>query len=259
MVAIAAVGVLFATPFPPGQQNKPPISQSPDRTVPEESLDYFDAGVVDGTDDTVEKTRKLKVLTLTEENTIEYNAAVDYASALSVVKKIKAAQNKPVDRIYLLVTSPGGSVIAGAMILEAIQGSKVPIDTVCVVLCASMGAQIHSVGAKRYMTDKSILMYHPAAGGFEGEFDTMISRMNFLNRYVNKMDAYIAQRAGIPYAEFKKRIRNEYWLDAVEATSERFNDGVVYLDDGREPKADFLFLVPDSEEKSPAKGFFGGH
>lgn len=258
MGLILCVGALFVTPGSVPKASKPPAVEQPDRTVPGPDLSYFDRGVEDQTDDTVQPTQKVKVLTLTDENTIELNDEISYQSSLDAIKKIKAAQSNGVPRLTLLITSPGGSVLDGAQIIAAIQGSKVPVDTVCVLICASMGAQIHQSGAKRYMTGHSILMFHPASGGFQGEFDTMISRMNFLNRYINKMDAYVAQRAGIPYAEFKKRTRSEYWLDATEATGERFNDGVVYLEDSRSHSPSIVFLVPGTEEKSPVHQYFKG-
>lgn len=195
---------------------------------------------------------KLKVLTLTDSNTVEFEEEVTYESSKRLISKIKSMQNT--DRIYLLITSPGGSVLAGAMVLETIQGSKIPVDTVCVGICASMGAQIHAVGSHRYMTNKSVLMYHPASGGVQGDFNVMESRIAFYKRYVAKMDMYIAERANIPYEQFKARVRDELWIDAQDATSDGFNDNVVYLDDKRSPpEGSIMFLVPGSENRKSRK------
>lgn len=197
---------------------------------------------------------KLKVLTLTDQNTVTFEDDVTYESAQRVIADLRDMASKgTAKRIYLLITSPGGSVLAGTMIIETMQGSKIPVDTVCVGLCASMGAHMHASGAKRYMTNKSILMYHPASGGVEGEFDSMVSRLSFLNRYVTKLDMYVADRAGVPYEDFKAKTRDELWLDAQDATFDGFNDTIVYLDDKREPKSPFSFLTSQEQGKSKPK------
>lgn len=225
-----------------------------DREISEDLAPYL-PGVEDNTDDSSPKRRKVKVITLTNENSVELYGEVNLSSVELAIEELNERKKNNPERIYLVITSPGGSVLAGAMLLSSIEGSDIPVDTICVALCASMGAQIHAMGEKRYMTDRSSLMFHPAAGGFQGEFDTMISRMNYLNRYVSKMDAYVARRTGIPYDEFKKRIRNELWLDSQEATDENFNDAIAYIEDHR--KKVLFFELPGGENKtSPTEKFF---
>lgn len=245
----------------PDSKAPPTKPHQEERIVPDVGVPGYSPGVEDRTDDTTPAKRRVKVLTLTKDNTVELTGGVTYLSVLRTQEKLKAAIAKNPERIYLLITSPGGEVISGAQLLATIEGSPIPIDTVCVALCASMGAQIHAVGSQRYMTDKSLLMFHPASGGVQGEFDTVISQLNFLNRYVNKMDAYVARRAGIPYEVFKARTRNEYWMDSEEATDSNFNDRIVYLDDEREAEPLSIFGGTDLKKdkvESPASTFFKG-
>lgn len=216
-----------------------------DRSVPEDPIGIY-SRLKSGTI-VSEAGMKLKVITLTDENTVEFEDEVTYESSKALIAKLKQVKNT--DRIYLLITSPGGSVLSGAMVVETVQGSKIPVDTVCVGMCASMGAQIHAVGVRRYMTNKSVLMYHPASGGVQGDFNNMGSRLAFYKRYVTKMDMYIAERAGIPYEEFKSRVRDELWIDAQDATFDGFNDNVVYLDDKRSPKLSIFDTFGSSGEQ----------
>lgn len=190
--------------------------------------------------------RRIKVLTLTNENTVEFFSEVSHPSSLQAIKEIKEKQLNPdVERLYFLITSPGGSVFSGLMVLEAIEGSPVPVDTICVGFCASMGAHMHQIGKNRYMTNKSTLMFHPASGGVQGEVETMRSQILYIDRLVSKLDEQIAKRANIPLTEFKRRLRSEYWLDSEDATDLGFNDEIVYLQDERVP------------EKSLPMGIFG--
>jgi ATP-dependent protease ClpP protease subunit len=67
--------------------------------------------------------------------------------------------------VYLVLNSPGGSVIDGTRLMNFIKYSGKNVVTICDNLCASMAFQIFQVGKTRYMTDKAILMAHPASGG----------------------------------------------------------------------------------------------
>lgn len=227
------------------------------RSVPPDPVQFI-PGLNTKTDDVIsDASGKIKVLNLTDENTVTFEDEVTYDSAKRVSQEIKKRQD--LDRIYLVITSPGGSVMSGAMVIETIQGSKVPVDTICVGLCASMGAQIHAVGEHRYMTNKSVLMYHPASGGVQGEFNNMESRLAFYKRYVTKMDMFIAERAKIPYEEFKSRLRDELWLDAQDATRDGFNDRIVYLDDKRTSKEDPILSILSTQRqkrKDPMDTYF---
>lgn len=136
--------------------------------------------------------------------------------------------------IWLLINSPGGSVIDGASIVAAIQSSKVPVYTVCLQLCASMAFIIHQYGTNRYMLDRAILMAHPASGGVQGTMGQMKSRLDVLTRYVDKMDNFIAKRAGLTLDQFKELTVSEYWVDSEDATNAKFNDKIisVYMEKG---------------------------
>lgn len=129
--------------------------------------------------------------------------------------------------VYLLINSPGGSVLDGARILSAMEAAKSPVYTVCLQLCASMAAIIHQYGTERYMVDRSILMFHPASGSLSGNVFEMQSRLNWILRYTNKADVYIANRVGITVEQFKAQFDNEIWIDAEDSLNRKFTDKIV--------------------------------
>ena len=131
------------------------------------------------------------------------------------------------DPLYLLIDSPGGSVITGGAIISAMEASPIPVHTICLQLCASMGAMIHQYGVKRYSVNRSLLMFHDAAGGFQGPFQQVMSRMNTINRYVNKMFANVAKRSGQSYKDFMLKIGPEIWVDGEDAVSQHYSDSLV--------------------------------
>ena len=171
--------------------------------------------------------KKVENLTLKEEDTVFLVGEIG-ANAVGVAQEItrKARNNKA---LYLVINSPGGSVLDGALIVSAIQASKVPVYTICAQLCASMAAITFEMGTKRYMVDRSILMFHDAAGGVQGTFPQIKSRFTFFSSYVLKMDNEIARRAGLTLQQFLSKLNPECWRDAEDAYAEHFSDGYANL------------------------------
>lgn len=142
--------------------------------------------------------------------------------AQEIIEKSKTAKS-----LYLVINSPGGSVLDGALIISAMQSSRIPINTVCLQICASMAAIIHQYGTQRMQVDRSILMFHDAAGSLQGYFPHMRSRLEMLDRYITKMQQDISRRTGMPLAEFLDAQHREFWIDAEDALQRKFTDKLV--------------------------------
>lgn len=258
LLVLATVAALFVLPYP----NNPPIKEQKPLEKSRSVLDYGSGYIPKLTIDpplVSENKKDYQVLELTEDNTVEFLKEVSETTMNKLIADLNKKQNKT-DVIYLLIDSPGGDVFAGVRAMQVISGFKVPIYTVCISLCASMGAHLHALGVKRYMTTQAVLMYHPPSGGIEGDFKLITSRLIFLSKFFAKMDLYIANKAGIPYEEFQKRLRDEYWLNAEDATFEHFNDDIVILDDTRASKdlpdvSPFVLLPQESTPLSSGKFF----
>lgn len=156
---------------------------------------------------------------------LDTEVGVDSDHIISDIKKA----SKPV---YLLIDSPGGSILDGARIINAIQNSIQPVYTICIGWCASMAAIILEYGSQRYAIDRSIIMFHPASiGGMKGEeLEKAASELVFMSAYYQKMNKQIAKRCRIDYLLFQVMLHREIWLDAEDAYKRNFIDAVVKLD-----------------------------
>jgi ATP-dependent Clp protease protease subunit len=97
---------------------------------------------------------------------------VDERTASIVVSQIQAANRLRTSApILMFIDSPGGSVLAGNRIVDAMQASRRPIYTVDVEFAASMAAYIWAFGEQRYMMPRAILMLHDASLEGDGELD----------------------------------------------------------------------------------------
>jgi ATP-dependent Clp endopeptidase proteolytic subunit ClpP len=146
-----------------------------------------------------------------------------------VIAKQILAFGKSSEPMTIIINSPGGSVFDGALILSAIEAAKGPVNTLCVQMCASMAAMIHQYGTNRLMLNRSVLMFHPAAGGVSGTLDQIGSRYNLFKSFIGKMEQNVATRAKISFNEYKQRATIELWIDAEDSVNQGFADKIVFV------------------------------
>lgn len=208
-------------------------------TVGQSTVDVVDTGktiAATGTTTTptvqskaiVKRLTTLKELNLDDSRQVYVYGVIDESTAPAVAQQILELGKDP-SPINVLINSPGGSVLDGAEIISAMQAAKGPVNTVCVQICASMAAMIHSYGTKRLVIDRSLLMFHPATGGVEGEVDKMYSRLGSLKEYIGDMELNASSRAGMSYEDYKAHSGIEMWLSARNAIKNGFADDVVFV------------------------------
>lgn len=117
-------------------------------------------------------------------------------------------------RIQVWINSPGGIVMDGYNIYNAILKSKTKVDTYCVGICASIAAVIFQAGRTRYMADYGKLMYHNAHGGDN-------KQLGVLNDSIAVM---VGSRSGKPKEEVLKMMDRTTWIGASEAFASGFCD-----------------------------------
>lgn len=174
-------------------------------------------------------TKTIPVLTLDLNRTIFFNVPVSLESVeatIGIIHKLNAISNAP---IFLLLYSPGGAVFHANRLINFIEASKAPVYTIVYGLCASMCFHIHQHGKQRYSLPSGTLMAHQLSGGVEGQLGQMKSLLAFINLESARLDAYIADRAGIPREQYQTMIQNELWLSGEEAIKLHFVDKLVSI------------------------------
>lgn len=151
---------------------------------------------------------------------------VNALQASMALSKMASESDAP---IYIVLSSPGGSVISGAALISAMQVSKAPIYTICYAFCASMASMIHQYGTRRYVTDRTMIMFHPASVQLGGNLDEVYNFTRSTMRYVSQIENDIATRIGWSLADYKRRVNNELWLDSDQAKQDNVVDQIVYF------------------------------
>jgi len=160
---------------------------------------------------------------------VYFDDQVDEISVNAAMGLLRKAL-KHSNNVYLVINSPGGSVFDGIRLAAFIEEHG--INTVCQSICASMAAHLHQSGKKRFIAQSGVLMFHPATAGVQGQLEQMLNRINMFKTQVDRMDAKVSVRSGIPYDEFKRRLAFEYWVLPEDALRENLADGLVSLDTG---------------------------
>jgi ATP-dependent Clp protease, protease subunit len=145
---------------------------------------------------------------------VHLNGVIDDDSAAAVVTQIRAAT----DPVILVLNSPGGSVMAGFNILQAMDEDG-NVTAVVDGLCASMCSVVLADAPHRAMTIGSIVMLHQSAGTAEGHRDQVESTVQALTAVDRAMEAILGRAMNLTPEEIETHIHDghEWWINAPEA------------------------------------------
>nr|QXQ00289.1 ATP-dependent Clp protease proteolytic subunit [Calophaca sinica] len=132
--------------------------------------------------------------------------------------------------LYLLINSPGGEVISGMAIFDAMHFVQAEVQTVCVGLAASMGSLllVGGVITKRLAFPHARVMIHqPASSFYEGQTAECMLEANELLKMRQTMTKIYAQRTGKPAWQISKDMERDHFMSAEEAQAHGIVDTVA--------------------------------
>lgn len=132
------------------------------------------------------------------------------------VRELMALDSMGKKSIRIWINSPGGVVMDGYSIYNAILKTKTKVDTVCVGVAASIAAVIFQAGRKRIMNEYALLMYHNPYGGNSDELKKM--RVSIAQM--------IASRTGKNVGDILSMMDKTTWISASDALTTGFCDEI---------------------------------
>lgn len=161
---------------------------------------------------------------LLSDNTIVLRGEINGST---VSKTISALMTHKGPIVNLFLSSPGGSVIDGAQLVQAIR--SVNKKVVCITdFSASMSFVILQACDERVVLEASILMQHVASFGIRHQPQpNAIAFVEFIKQITTTMDSAQAQRMQLPLERFRQLIRDDYWLFGREAVKAKAADRVA--------------------------------
>lgn len=170
-----------------------------------------------------------KKLILEKENCVVFNQAFSARYVATVQQKLLDLSSKlePNEPIYLIMDSPGGSIIAGLDFIAFIKSLPNPVHTLT-LYAASMAYITVQMLDKRYIAPQGILMSHRAratiSGQLPGELNTM---MGFFKQLTDSVSIKVAKRLKMPVSAYESLIINEYWTFGDIAVKNNHADKVI--------------------------------
>ena len=122
--------------------------------------------------------------------------------------------------IQLFINSPGGDVLAGLAIYDAMQFVRCPVSTICLGLAASMGAVLLCAGRKgrRFCLPNARVMIHqPWTSGVGGTVSDVLIEAAELQKTKDRLNGIIARHSAKSVADVEKATDRNNWLSPTEA------------------------------------------
>lgn len=172
-----------------------------------------------------------KVIKFTEDNHCFLDSSVS-AKSMGAMKiclsKKHLKRGKKSYPIYLVINSPGGSVYAG---LDFIRFAKnIPNLKTYTIFAASMASAIvEHLPGDRIGSDFTVTMFHRAKGSFKGQFEDgeVEKQLKLWKEIVRSMETASSKRIGISLEEYKKRVKDEWWVYGDDNVTQNTLDSIT--------------------------------
>nr|QKQ12758.1 ATP-dependent Clp protease proteolytic subunit [Oxyria digyna] len=181
---------------------------------------------------------RARLLFLTQEITTEIS---NYLVGLIIYLSIEDQTQD----LYLFINCPGGWVLPGIAIFDAMQLVLPDIYTICMGIAASMGSFILVGGeiTKRFAFPHAVMIHQPASSFHEGSTGECMMEAEELLTLRETLTKVYAQRTGQPFWVLTEDLERDVFMSAKEAQAYGIidliaNEGVeiVKKDQWKEPK-----------------------
>lgn len=120
------------------------------------------------------------------------------------------------DEVKFYLNTPGGALISGLALIQAMRESKAKITTILNPQAFSMGALLFLCGDELVAPPNSLLMFHHYSGGLSGKGNEQVAELSAINTWFEEAMHDICE----PFLT-KKEIRkilqgSDMWLGSAE-------------------------------------------
>lgn len=126
----------------------------------------------------------------------------------------------PGKEITFYINSPGGVVTSGLVMVDTMKMITSPVKTVCMGMCASMGAILLSQGEKgkrEIWPSGRVMIHQPSIGGAYGQATDLEITARQMLKTKEESARMLAEACGKSFEQIMKDFDRDYWMDAKEA------------------------------------------
>ena len=135
---------------------------------------------------------------------IPFNGIVDETLAKFVCDRIAFynALDKKAPIFIVIDRSPGGSVMSGYQILQAMESSQAPVYVVVKGYAASMAAIITTMAKRSYVYPQTVVLHHQASTSLSGNQTQLEQQLKWSKIWCERIFVKVANKMGITVDEF---------------------------------------------------------
>lgn len=137
--------------------------------------------------------------------TVDVIDVVDGSMLVSVAQKIHILSRENTQPIYLMINSPGGAVLVGTSILDAMkmaQKKGISIKCAAGTLAASMAFIILAQCDERYVLHDTKLLFHPVSTGGNGRLQELLISMEQTQETEFGIMKFLQETMGLEWRKF---------------------------------------------------------
>lgn len=137
---------------------------------------------------------------------IALNGPIITGTAAYVADRIHFYNNQSSELpIFIVIdNSPGGSVMQGYRIMEAMDSSEAPVYVVVKSFAASMAAVITTIADESFALPNAILLHHQMSGGSFGNLTEQNEQIEVFKEWERRLHVPVAERMGVSLEEFRR-------------------------------------------------------
>ena len=167
---------------------------------------------------------------LLKERIIMLNGEINDTVAANIIAQLLYLSSKdPQKDIQLYINSVGGSITSGMAIYDTMQHISCDVSTICIGLCASMGAFLLSGGCKgkRYSLPNSEIMIHQPLGQAQGQATDILIHAHHIEQIRSNINKILAEETGKPLEQIQIDTERDNFMTAAEAAEYGLIDKVI--------------------------------
>ena len=153
----------------------------------------------------------------------------DIVASNVIAQLLYLSSKEPGKDIQLYINSVGGSITSGMAIYDTMKYINCDVVTICVGLCASMGAFLLAGGSigNRYALENSEIMIHQPSGGASGVASDIDIAAKRILKLKDKLNHILATNTNQTYKKIKNDTERDYFMNAYEALDYGIIDKVI--------------------------------
>ena len=129
--------------------------------------------------------------------------------------------------IHLHIQSEGGSLYHTLYIIDLIRKMETPVYTYVDGFAASAASLMSVVGAKRYMTENSLILIHQLSGSESGKYNEMQDQMTNMRILMSIIRKIYLEYTKLDEGTLNALLQKDLWLDSKTCLTYGLVDEII--------------------------------